>query len=251
MWKKLILFVIIVLSSIMTVFTITAYADTPAIPQWIKNNAKWWSDGTITDSEFLKGIQYLVQEGIIQVPVSQVTATNGSPSDSDRVTSIVVHFSNIQNGPTSLPSDITINSFQRIGEFGQTTTSYGNTGSPSAVNVSPEFQLTDLPSKDKAQFYQLLGQALQTAGQGSAQTSQKTSFDVKIDLITGDGTLLHTVEYDKCNVLTYWVYTDSNKQDYRMASEDQAEDREVTNFLCQGYHLDFPSGNIGPNYGSQ
>ena len=35
------------------------------IPQWIKNNAKWWSEGQISDDEFVKGIQYLITNGII------------------------------------------------------------------------------------------------------------------------------------------------------------------------------------------
>ncbi len=39
----------------------------PSIPDWIKNNAKWWSGGQIKDSEFLKGIEYLVKENIIKV----------------------------------------------------------------------------------------------------------------------------------------------------------------------------------------
>ena len=37
------------------------------IPQWIRTNANWWSEGLITDSDFIKGIQYLAQQGIIQV----------------------------------------------------------------------------------------------------------------------------------------------------------------------------------------
>ena len=37
------------------------------IPYWIKNNAEWWSQGLISDDEFVKGIQYLVQQGIIKV----------------------------------------------------------------------------------------------------------------------------------------------------------------------------------------
>jgi peptidoglycan/xylan/chitin deacetylase (PgdA/CDA1 family) len=41
------------------------------IPSWIKNNAKWWSDGTISDDDFIKGIQYLVQNEIIKVPRAQ------------------------------------------------------------------------------------------------------------------------------------------------------------------------------------
>lgn len=37
------------------------------IPSWIKNNADWWSQGLITDGDFVKGIQYLVEQGIIEV----------------------------------------------------------------------------------------------------------------------------------------------------------------------------------------
>ncbi len=37
------------------------------IPAWIKNNAGWWADGQITDDDFVKGIQYLVEQGIILV----------------------------------------------------------------------------------------------------------------------------------------------------------------------------------------
>ena len=38
------------------------------IPNWVKNNAKWWSQDQIGDSEFVKAIQYLVIKKIIQVP---------------------------------------------------------------------------------------------------------------------------------------------------------------------------------------
>ena len=38
------------------------------IPEWIKNNAGWWSDGTIDDETFVQGIQFLIKEGILEVP---------------------------------------------------------------------------------------------------------------------------------------------------------------------------------------
>jgi len=37
------------------------------VPGWIKNNAKWWSDGQISDSDFTSGIQYLIKENIISI----------------------------------------------------------------------------------------------------------------------------------------------------------------------------------------
>ncbi|MBI1828057.1 MAG: S8/S53 family peptidase [Thaumarchaeota archaeon] len=44
------------------------------IPSWIKNTAKWWSQGAVTDDDFVKGIQYLVQQGVIAVPTTQVSS---------------------------------------------------------------------------------------------------------------------------------------------------------------------------------
>jgi len=35
------------------------------IPSWIKNNARWWSEGTIGDSDFTTGIQFMIQEKIM------------------------------------------------------------------------------------------------------------------------------------------------------------------------------------------
>lgn len=37
------------------------------VPAWIKNNAKWWSEKQIGDSDFISGIQFMVQEKIILV----------------------------------------------------------------------------------------------------------------------------------------------------------------------------------------
>jgi len=41
------------------------------IPSWIKKNAGWWADGTITNNDFVQGIQYLIKQGIIKVPPTQ------------------------------------------------------------------------------------------------------------------------------------------------------------------------------------
>ena len=38
------------------------------IPDWIRNNAKWWSEGAIADSDFISGIEYLIKENIISIP---------------------------------------------------------------------------------------------------------------------------------------------------------------------------------------
>ncbi|MGI0011184.1 MAG: hypothetical protein ACREAE_07275 [Nitrosopumilaceae archaeon] len=37
------------------------------IPFWVRNNAKWWADGKISDNDFVSGIQYLIGKKIIQI----------------------------------------------------------------------------------------------------------------------------------------------------------------------------------------
>ncbi len=46
------------------------------IPPWVKDNAKLWSSGSMSDEDFLKGINYLVNQTIIVIPPSY-TATSG------------------------------------------------------------------------------------------------------------------------------------------------------------------------------
>ena len=37
------------------------------IPEWIKNNAGWWADGSIDDNSFVQGIQFMIKEGLMSV----------------------------------------------------------------------------------------------------------------------------------------------------------------------------------------
>lgn len=53
------------------------------IPAWIKNSAKWWAEGTISDKDFINGIQFLIKEGIVVTPPtthSSGSGTNEIPS---------------------------------------------------------------------------------------------------------------------------------------------------------------------------
>ena len=56
-------------------------SNTSEIPVWIKNNAGWWADGSIDDASFVQGIQFLVQEGFMKIPVT----TQGSGTASNEI----------------------------------------------------------------------------------------------------------------------------------------------------------------------
>ena len=66
---------------IITVPSTTRSASTSdSIPDWIKNNAGWWADGTISENDFLNGIQYLIKMGIMQVSATAVGDDMSAPS---------------------------------------------------------------------------------------------------------------------------------------------------------------------------
>jgi len=58
------IFVTISAFSIITSSSISkysAYGEEYVIPPWLKDNAKWWAEGKISDSEYVSGIKYLIQ----------------------------------------------------------------------------------------------------------------------------------------------------------------------------------------------
>ena len=42
--------------------------ELPKIPQWIKNNAAWWSEGQLSDADFTNGLEFLIKENILDIP---------------------------------------------------------------------------------------------------------------------------------------------------------------------------------------
>ena len=47
--------------------TISFVVSNPVLPDWIKNNAKWWSADTVSDDEFIDAIEYMIEEGLITI----------------------------------------------------------------------------------------------------------------------------------------------------------------------------------------
>jgi hypothetical protein len=54
------------------------FSPEPEIPSWIKNNAGWWADGQIDDTAFIQGIQYLITEGIMDIPQTESGESSGN-----------------------------------------------------------------------------------------------------------------------------------------------------------------------------
>jgi len=53
-------------------------AKSTVIPDWVHNNAEWWSKDLIGEGDFLSGIEYLIVQGVIQIPI--IPEDNGAES---------------------------------------------------------------------------------------------------------------------------------------------------------------------------
>jgi len=56
----------------------TAYSQESPIPSWIRTTASWWSTSQISDEEFTKGLEYLIQNNIVKVPEAPTSNSDGS-----------------------------------------------------------------------------------------------------------------------------------------------------------------------------
>jgi endonuclease YncB( thermonuclease family) len=70
----LILFSAILLCITYTANEINAESIELKIPEWIRNNALWWSQGLIEDSDFISGMSYLIDKEIMRIPSTQESA---------------------------------------------------------------------------------------------------------------------------------------------------------------------------------
>lgn len=58
--------------------TITNFASAEQVPSWVKNTAKWYGEGKISENEFLNAIRFLVNNGIIILNESSKPVTSSS-----------------------------------------------------------------------------------------------------------------------------------------------------------------------------
>ena len=88
--NKILVIPVIILSLIVGITSV--YATTEPIPEWIKNTAGYWSNDEITDNEFFKLIQFLIDRQIIIIPNTQ----HDNQKDTQRVLDLQDELSKIK-----------------------------------------------------------------------------------------------------------------------------------------------------------
>jgi len=215
-------------------FSITASAATSSVPDWVKNNAKWWSEGSITETDYVKSLEYLITQGIIQIPIpiTEVTAAQTALSDAERAQSFVVHFS---DGLIGTP--VTIDTFVKFEATSSQTPESELYSFPIYKFADPaEFLLESMPSADKQDMYRGVDKWMR----GGVNV---TPFDVTIDVLSGDGEIILTWEYRKCEPTGFGTFVQDLIFFYQFVDQDKSEIRERVTFECAGVHLEVPEKN--------
>jgi len=224
--KKVAFFGIMLIAGFGLSFTV--FAEDSVIPDWIKNNAKWWSEGSISDADYVESLEYLINNGIIDVPIpiAEVTAAQTMYSEEERAQSFRVTISNIIKPlpvhffekfelTTSLTADDPLG---RLYEF---------------RDDNPTFFLESLPSADKKPFYDFIADWMDRG-------SLLNEFDVDVDVLDGTGAVIQTWAFTNCGITSYGTYLQDFVFYYSYSGVQDSEIRDRANFSCVGIHLETP-----------
>ena len=61
-----------IVGSILFVSVSTNLASAETIPEWVKNNALWYGQGIVSESEFLTAIKFLIENDIIVIESNKI-----------------------------------------------------------------------------------------------------------------------------------------------------------------------------------
>ena len=102
------------------------------------------------------------------------------------------------------------------------------------VSGEANFLLESVPSKDKKPFYVLIQKSLETKN----AVLKNKGMNIFIDIFSGDGEIIETLEYRTCDVTEYFVHGVDSKGKIFFTEEDgTVEIREVTKFQCVSFTL--------------
>jgi len=211
--------------SLVSLSIVSISAEPNTIPDWVKNNAKWWAEGQIGESDYISSLQFLINQDIIKIPITQAVATTVNLDNKDRAMSFVVHFSQ----GDFFGEELTIYTFHTFAHSSKTIEK-NFVVSSNFLTEPTSFILQSLPSKDKSRLYELVNLYVGPA-------SKPIPFDVSVDVISGDGESIQLWNYRTCVVNDYTTFVNTDKEEYRFSDDDEMEIRELFAFTCSGFNL--------------
>lgn len=207
--------------------TLSASATDSSIPEWVKNNAKWWSDGTISEADYITSLEYLIQNGIIDLPtpITEVASVQTMYSEEERAQSFRVIISNIvQPLPVHFFEKFALASPDRLDPNDPSGRIYD------FRDTNPSFYLESVPTNDKTPFYDFVARWMDNR-------DSENEFDLDVDVLDGAGNVIQTWAFTKCGITGYGTYLHDTTFIYSYSGEQDSEIRDRTDFTCVGISL--------------
>ena len=209
--------------------SVIATIDASSIPGWIKNNAKWWSEGKISEADYISSLEYLLTHGIINMPqpIPPVTATPSSLTDEERAQSFIVTLSKISR-------PISVNYFEKF-EIVNSKLGLGDIRGKmySFDDKNRKFFLESLPSANKKGYYEFVSEWMKIG-------SSLNKFDVSIEVLDGRGMVIQVWEFTSCEITDYGTYLQDIINIYQFSGVQDSEIRDRTYFSCSDINLKVP-----------
>ena len=206
-----------------------ATIDASSIPGWIKNNAKWWSEGKISEADYISSLEYLLTHGIINMPqpIPPVTATPSSLTDEERAQSFRVTLSKISQ-------PVSVNYFEKF-EIVNSKLGLGDIRGKiySFDDKNRKFFLESLPSANKKGYYEFVSEWMKIG-------SSLNKFDVSIEVLDGRGMVIQVWEFTSCEITDYGTYLQDIINIYQFSGVQDSEIRDRTYFSCSDINLKVP-----------
>lgn len=167
-----------------------------------------------------QGLQVEVRPDKEQINMSSLRVI---PEDADRAKKFVVHF---YNGEIEKIFSTTFPKFApSIDSLETPFVTITIAGNP--VEGSPQFFLESVPSYDKRIFYEFLSRYVNP-------TKIPEPFDVSVDVILGDNTILQRWSYSDCELANYQMRMDDSMLYYPYSNQMGGEIKDKTDFSCAG-----------------
>jgi hypothetical protein len=138
-----------------------------------------------------------------------IQAFAGETLSNDNVAKTIL----VRINPVGTNTEYPFDSFSRIG----------------FVDGEGNFLLESVPSKDKKPFYSLVKKSLDA----KRSFEKNKGMNVFIDIFSGNGEIIETLKYNKCDVTEYFVHgVDTLGKIFFVENTGTVEIREVTKFMC-------------------
>jgi len=160
--------------------------------------------------------------------VSNMTQRQSYPSDDQRAMSFTVNFSGASLTTDQMEPIYTFSKFKHLSKVTDATIVL-----PEKTTDRPQFILESLPSLDKKPYYKMLTEWI-------AGTPQAIRFDVRVDVVAGNGETIQSWVYKECNAVDYYTFLSESLGVFAFHQKFESEIREKASYDCLGFKIEVP-----------